>query len=75
MITLQEMTVLNSLYGSLAAKLIFLNYLMIIKRMRTIGLPDDLVGLVEVWLKDRCFYVYLTCATCRVNFPANIDSN
>ena len=25
--------------------------------MRTIGLPDDLVGLVEVWLKDRCFYV------------------
>ena len=30
---------------------------LLLKRMRTIGLPDDLVGLVEVWLKDRCFYV------------------
>ena len=30
MITLQEMAVFNSLYGLLAAKLIFLNYLMII---------------------------------------------
>ena len=30
---------------------------LLLKRTRTIGLPEDLDGLVEVWLKDRCFHV------------------
>ena len=32
---------------------------LLLKRMKIIELPGDLVGLVEVWLKDRSFYVYI----------------
>ena len=28
-------------------------------RLRLVGLPDDLVGLVEVWLKNRFFMLKL----------------
>ena len=30
---------------------------LLIKRMRIMGLPDDLIILVETWLKKRFFYV------------------
>ena len=32
---------------------------LLLKRMRIIGLPNDLVNLVSVWLKQRSFYVYI----------------
>ena len=34
------------------------NIELLLKRMRILGLPDDIVDLVEVWLKDRSFYIY-----------------
>ena len=30
---------------------------LLIKRLRVIGLPDDIVNLVRIWLKERLFYV------------------
>ena len=30
---------------------------LLLKRLRIIGLPPDCIGLIEVWLKNRCFYV------------------
>ena len=32
------------------------NIKLLLKRMRIIGLSEYLVGLVKVWLKERCFY-------------------
>ena len=32
---------------------------LLLKRMRIIGLPNDLVNLVSVWLKQRSFFVYI----------------
>ena len=33
------------------------NINLLLKRMRIIGLPPDVVDLVKVWLKERCYYV------------------
>ena len=33
------------------------NYDLLLKRLRVVGLPADLVALVEIWLKNRNFYV------------------
>ena len=30
---------------------------LLIKRLRTVGLPDDIVGLIKLWLENRLFYV------------------
>ena len=30
---------------------------LLIKRLKTVGLPNNLVTLIEVWLKERFFYV------------------
>ena len=30
---------------------------LLIKRLKIVGLPDDLLALIEVWLRDRFFYV------------------
>ena len=30
---------------------------LLIKRLKILGLPDDLVGLIEIWLRERYFYV------------------
>ena len=35
------------------------NINLLLKRLKLIGLPDDVVGLVEVWLSERSFYVSL----------------
>jgi hypothetical protein len=35
------------------------NINLLLKRLKLIGLPDNVVGLVEVWLNDRSFYVSL----------------
>ena len=40
--------------------LIYKQYIeLLLKRMRIIGLPNDLVNLVSVWLKQRSFVVYI----------------
>ncbi len=31
--------------------------IMLIKRLKIVGLPDDVVDLIEVWLKERSYYV------------------
>ena len=48
----------NNEFKSLDLNAVFdiANIDLLLKRMRTIGLPDDLVGLVEAWLKDRCLF-------------------
>ena len=33
------------------------NVNLLVKRLRIIGLPDDVVSLIEIWLKNRMFYV------------------
>ena len=30
---------------------------LLIKRLKILGLPDDVVGLIEIWLRERYFYV------------------
>ena len=30
---------------------------LLLKRMKIIGLPPDLIGLVSVWVKERSFYI------------------
>ena len=35
------------------------NIELLIKRMKIIGLPNDIIELVKVWLKDRLYYVNL----------------
>ena len=32
---------------------------LLLKRLKIIGLPDDVISLIEVWLKNRSFYVSL----------------
>ena len=34
------------------------NINLLLKRMYIMGLPEDLIGLVSVWLKDRSYYTY-----------------
>jgi hypothetical protein len=33
------------------------NVNLLLKRMRIVGLPKDVIGLVAVWLKGRMYYV------------------
>ena len=33
------------------------NIELLLKRLRIAGLPDDVVNLIEIWLKDRTYYV------------------
>ena len=42
------------------------NVPLLITRMKIMGLPDDIIGLVEIWLKDRCFYVEIDGVTSRL---------
>ena len=30
---------------------------LLIRRLKIIGLPEDVVALVEIWLKDRSYYI------------------
>jgi hypothetical protein len=30
---------------------------LLIKRMKIIGIPDDVTEMVEIWLKDRTYYI------------------
>ena len=30
---------------------------LLLKRLRIMGLPDDVVGLIETWLRNRLFYI------------------
>ena len=41
----------------LSAAFDVVNIDLLLKRLRLIGLPDDVVGLIEIWLKNRYFYV------------------
>ena len=33
-----------------------INIDLLLKRMKIMGLPDDLMDLISVWLKDRSYY-------------------
>jgi hypothetical protein len=48
-------TIMASLDLSAAFDLV--NVELLIKRLRIIGLPGDLINLIEIWLSDRKFYV------------------
>ena len=41
----------------LSAAFDVVNIGLLVKRLKIIGLPDDLVTLIEIWLKHRVFYV------------------
>ena len=41
----------------LSAAFEVVNIDLLLVRLRLIGLPVDLVGLIEVWLRDQYFYV------------------
>ncbi len=41
----------------LSAAFDLVNVELLIKRLRIIGLPGDLINLIEIWLSDRKFYV------------------
>ncbi len=43
----------------LSAAFDVVNINLLLKRLRIIGLPNDLVELISVWLKDRSYYVSL----------------
>ena len=43
----------------LSAAFDVVNVDLLISRLRIIGLPVDLVGLIEIWLKKRIFYVHI----------------
>ena len=36
------------------------NIELLIKRLEILGLPDDIVALIEIWLKNRLFYVQVS---------------
>ena len=39
---------------------------LLLKRMKLMGLPDNLVSLIEIWLKNRSYYVAIDR---KVNLP------
>ena len=41
----------------LSAAFDIVNVGLLIKRLRVIGLPDDIVNLVRIWLKERLFCI------------------
>ena len=41
----------------LSAAFDMVNIDLLMERLKVIGLPDDVLGLIRVWLKDRFFYV------------------
>ena len=40
-----------------------INIELLIKRLRVLGLPEDVISLIEVWLKNRYLYVELNDLT------------
>ena len=42
---------------NLTAVFDMVNIDLLLKRMKIIGLPPDLLGLVSVWVKERSFYI------------------
>lgn len=51
----------NELVGmaslDLSAAFDMVNLELLIKRLRIVGIPADVVDLIKIWLEDRCFYV------------------
>ena len=41
----------------LSAAFDVVNIDLLLKRLVTVGLPDDIAGLMEIWLRNRMFYV------------------
>ena len=41
----------------LSAAFDIVNIGLLLKRLRVIGLPEDIISLVRIWLKERLFYV------------------
>ncbi len=50
-----EYVLLASLDLSLAFDVVDINLLL--KRLRALGLPSDIIDLVEIWLRDRYYFV------------------
>ena len=40
----------------LSAAFDIVNISLLLKRLRVIGLPEDIISLVRIWLKERLFY-------------------
>ena len=47
----------------LSAAFDVVNVPLLIKRLKIIGLPGDVIGLIEIWLKERYFYVEIDNVT------------
>ena len=43
----------------LSAAFDMVNIDLLLKRMSIMGLPDDLIGLISIWLKERTYFVSL----------------
>ena len=41
----------------LSAAFDMVNIDLLLKRMSIMGLPDDLIGLISIWLKERTYFV------------------
>ena len=50
----------------LSAAFDLVNIGLLIERLRVIGFPKDLIRLIEVWLKDRKFYVEINGVSSRI---------
>ena len=40
------------------------NVELLLKKLQVIGIPDDLINLISIWLKDRCFNVSIDGNNC-----------
>ena len=50
----------------LSAAFDVVNVGLLVKRMKIIGLPEDITSLVETWLTERFFYVEVDGVTSRL---------
>ena len=56
----------------LSAAFDMVNIDLLLKRMSIIGLPDDLIGLIRIWLKERTYYVSLNGKNSTIVLPSMI---
>ena len=47
----------------LSAAFDVINIDLLMSRLRILGIPEDVASLIEIWLRDRCFYVELNDLT------------
>ena len=52
----------------LSAAFDVVNIELLLKRLRVLGLPDEVVALIKIWLKNRLFYLYVQVSNHYTNF-------